>query len=132
MQVREAVLADIATHALADAPNECCGLLVGSETRIDRAVRARNAHERPAVRFLVDPRDHFAALRAARQTGAVVCGAYHSHPRGPASPSPTDLAEAHDPSLVHLIADLSSGVPVIRGFRLIDGNFHSIELVPIG
>jgi len=130
MQIRQAVRHEIAAHALADLPNECCGLLIGSEDLIERAVPARNVRASP-TRFLVDPEDHFAALRQARAAGLVVCGAYHSHPRGPSAPSATDRAEMHDPTLLHLIVDLSSGGPEIRAFGFRDGAFHPVTLVPV-
>src|SRR2546421_474664 len=82
-----------AARAREALPDECCGLLIGTPLRIDGAQRARNL-EPGSTRFLIDPRDHFAAIHAARESRRFVVGVYHSHPRGPAAPSPADLAEA--------------------------------------
>ena len=72
-------------HARAEAPAECCGMLVGRDASIDEAVQAKNIGAGP-TRFLVDPKDHIDARRAARRRGLEVLGFYHSHPHSPAWP----------------------------------------------
>ena len=66
--VRASVLRDIAAHARQAAPDECCGLLIGTGARVESAHPALNLHRSP-TRYLVDPADHFAAIRSARQAG---------------------------------------------------------------
>src|SRR6185369_13911128 len=106
--VRDAMLA----HARAEQPRECCGLLLAADDVVDEAMPARNVAE-GTVRFQVDPADHFAAIRKARSTGRVVRGAYHSHPRGPSVPSPTDAVEQNDPSLLCVIVSLEQDPPSV-------------------
>jgi proteasome lid subunit RPN8/RPN11 len=96
-------LREIATHAREAWPRECCGLLIGTAGAIETVHRARNLDESP-TRYLVHPEDHFAAIRLARARALTVVGAYHSHPAGHPVPSPTDLAEAHEGTFVHLVA----------------------------
>jgi proteasome lid subunit RPN8/RPN11 len=129
VHIRAAVLDAIVRHARRDVPRECCGLLLGSTSLIDDAVEARNIRE-SETRYEVDPADHFRAIRLARQSGRAVRGAYHSHPRGPAQPSATDLAEARDSTLLYVIVSLEAGTAVVRAFRLDGGNFNEMELVP--
>jgi len=93
----------ILAHAREAAPEECCGLLVGTGGHVHRAVPARNVLA-SRDRYLIDPADHFAARRAARADGLAVIGAYHSHPEGPLRPSAVDLAEAFDTGFVYVIA----------------------------
>lgn len=119
---------DIMSHAREARPNECCGLLLGAGTRIERAHRARNIDERP-TRFLIDPQDHFAAIRAARASGRTVLGVYHSHPSSPANPSPADVAEASYGEYLYLIVSLAKRQPDIRAFRLREGDFVEQPLV---
>ena len=100
------VIADMLAHAREEAPRECCGLLVGREDVVTRNVRARNL-DRAATRYLVDPQDHFAAIRSARAEGADVIGAYHSHPATAPVPSPSDIAEADSaPGFLYVIVSL--------------------------
>jgi proteasome lid subunit RPN8/RPN11 len=123
---REAAEA-IRSHARADAPIECCGLLIGAPGRIDAALRARNLLASP-TRFHLDPEDHFAAIKQARARGLSVVGVYHSHPASRPVPSPRDLDEASDPDFVYVIA---GGAEVeLRGYRLCEGNFRAVHLVP--
>jgi len=118
-------------HAREDAPNECCGLLLGRESEIVDAVRTRNIAPRP-TRFLIDPKDHIDGRREARRRGLDVVGFYHSHPHSSATPSETDLAEAGYPDHVYLIVGLCVEPPEIRLFRLSDGNFLEVPFVTIG
>jgi proteasome lid subunit RPN8/RPN11 len=123
--VRQAMI----DHARADAPLECCGLLIGSVGRIEEAVRARNARE-SATAYLIDPADHFAAIRRVRREGRAIVGAYHSHPRSPAVPSPTDLEEAQFGNFLYVIVSLAlPHEPDVRGYRLDAGAFVAAPLV---
>jgi proteasome lid subunit RPN8/RPN11 len=120
------VLAAIAAHARADAPRECCGLLLGPAAapppgsppgssdaiEVHRAIPTRNLAP-SATRYDIDPADHFRILREARTTGLTVIGAYHSHPTSAPVPSPTDLAEGL-PNFLYLITTLC---PLERGTR---------------
>lgn len=135
--IRQAVLDEIVRHAAEELPNECCGLLLaGGASRedgieLDEAIRTRNADASP-TRFLVHPRDLLAAMRYADRVGKPLAGVYHSHPDGPPHPSPVDVAEAYFPSFVHVIVGpvRASDRPAVRAFRIADGNFRSVELVP--
>lgn len=130
MKIRQAIFDQIVAHALDERPNECCGLLIGTVETIEDAVRARNVR-RSATRFQVEPADHFAAIRRARSAKREVIGAYHSHPNGPSHPSETDLARLNDPTMFHVIVSLAHGTRTVRAFRIAEGNFTPLELVPI-
>jgi proteasome lid subunit RPN8/RPN11 len=130
VKIRQHVLDRIVAHAVADLPNECCGLLIGNAEIVEDAARARNM-KRSRTRFQVEPADHFAAIRRARAAGLDVIGAYHSHPAGPSGPSETDRARLTDPAMFHVIISLAHGTRTVRAFRLVDGNFTPLELVPV-
>jgi proteasome lid subunit RPN8/RPN11 len=102
-----ALVAEIHQEAKAAAPRECCGLLEGRRQGEDFIVTAlhaaRNLDPDPD-RFEIDPRDHIAAAKQARVRGRAIIGCYHSHPRGPARPSASDLAGASEENFLWLIA----------------------------
>ena len=128
MRIRGAVADALVEHARAEAPLECCGLLIGSAGRIDESCPAGNTRG-SEVAFLVDPAAHFAAIRKARASGRAVVGAYHSHPRSPAVPSPTDIREANDPDPLQVIVSLAEpDRPVVRADRIGDGGFVAVTL----
>lgn len=115
-------------HAREEAPRECCGLLVGKGESIVRSVRARN-RDAKATRYLIDPEDHFAAIRGARADGLAVIGAYHSHPSSEAVPSPTDVADANSGSdFLYVIVSLLN--EEVRAYRIEGGAFTPLALSP--
>ena len=120
---------DIVAHARETAPAECCGLIVGykvssgssdggsSGARIVEAVRTRNTSPNPN-RFEINPEDHINGRRTARQRGLEVLGFYHSHPRSPARPSATDLAEASYLAQLYVIVSVAADPADLRMYRL--------------
>ncbi len=129
VSVPRVLLEEIVRHAAEEAPAECCGLLIGSGDDVRASVRARNA-EASATRYLIDPVDHFAAIKQARRAALEVVGAYHSHPHSAAAPSPTDLAGAFG-GFLYVIVGMAARPAEVRAFELVDGNFQEVELVPI-
>jgi proteasome lid subunit RPN8/RPN11 len=80
--------------AAAAAPDEACGLLLGTGKCLATAVPCANVAPDPARHFEVDPAALIAAHRAARTGGPALIGYFHSHPNGLARPSGTDDAMA--------------------------------------
>jgi proteasome lid subunit RPN8/RPN11 len=124
-------LAAIHAHAHRDAPRECCGLLLGRENWIQESWPAANIAGSPTVRYEIEPRDHFAAFRRARQAHFHILGAYHSHPRSLPMPSPTDLAEALPDFLYVIVGGERGRTWQARAFHLRDGNFATLSLVTV-
>jgi len=94
VEVLRIVLDALMAEAARAGPEECCGLLLGRENRIESARSAANIAADPLRRFEIDPQALVDAHRAARAGGPQVLGYYHSHPGGPAAPSATDRAMA--------------------------------------
>jgi proteasome lid subunit RPN8/RPN11 len=117
----------IVAHARDAAPEECCGLLLGRGDEIVAAVRARNAADTPASRFLIDPKDHFGARRDARRAGVDVVGFYHSHPRTAAAPSAADAVEATYAGHLYLIVGLAGVAPDVQLFRFTGDAFLAVR-----
>jgi proteasome lid subunit RPN8/RPN11 len=126
----EGVVAAIIEHAQREAPRECCGLLIGTVGRITESFAARNIAEDQTRRYLVDPRDHFSAIRLARHRGEDVIGVYHSHPRSRPLPSETDAAEGF-PDFLYVIAGLAGDAPELTAWLWSDGNFTRTTLVRV-
>jgi proteasome lid subunit RPN8/RPN11 len=123
-EVRDALIA----HAQREAPNECCGLLIGKGNVVSAAHPARNkvpSH----TRFTINPADHFVAIRKARAAGLDVIGAYHSHPASPAVPSASDLAEASQGAPLMLIVSLAPPAPIVRAFMLESTGSREVRIV---
>ena len=128
--VRRGVIAAVVRHAREALPTECCGLLLGDEGGVGEAVRTRNATDDPS-RFVIDPADHIARRREARDRGLSVRGFYHSHPRSAAVPSATDREEAAYPGHLYLIVGLASDPPDLGLYQFDAGNFHQVPFVTV-
>ena len=123
MKIRQSALDAIFAHATRDAPNECCGLLIGAADEIQEAVAARNVADDPRRRYEVSPADHFAQIKRCRQEQLHIVGVYHSHPHSQPVPSPTDLGLAFTDFLFVI-----AGAGDVRGYRLNDGAFEEVRL----
>ncbi|HXG88222.1 MAG TPA: M67 family metallopeptidase [Vicinamibacterales bacterium] len=128
LTIARVVEAAIIAHAREAAPDECCGLLVGDSGAIVDAIRAGNVADDPTRRYLIDPADHFRALRDARHRSLDVIGAYHSHPRSAPIPSVTDAAEGFS-HFTYVIVGLAAETPELRAWSWDDGNFTELALV---
>jgi proteasome lid subunit RPN8/RPN11 len=117
-------------HAQSEMPNEACGLLGGVDGRVLGVFPTANALNSP-TRYLVQPEDLLAALQEmeAQGWGVDPIAIYHSHPRGPETPSKTDVEEAHYPDSVYIIiAFPNRQYPSVRGFRIRDGEINQVRL----
>ena len=119
--VRKAIVA----HAENCDPNECCGLIASDESgQIRFAYPLTNCDPSP-VKYTVDPAEHFGALQHAERQGWVLSGAFHSHPKGPATPSVIDVQRALEPDWIYLII----GDGKLRAFQIKDRSISEIILV---
>jgi proteasome lid subunit RPN8/RPN11 len=123
----------IVAQALDEAPLECCGLLVGTygADLAQRYAPCRNAAASSRV-YTVEPRDLLRADREAQDAGMDLIGVVHSHTHTPAYPSPTDVSSAVDPTWHYAIVSLALGEPVVRSYRIADGEVHEEEVVVEG
>jgi proteasome lid subunit RPN8/RPN11 len=123
--VRHAIVA----HARRERPRECCGLLVGRGRRVAFAVAMTNV-EAGTTRFRLDDGEHIQLRRVLRafRPPLDIIGVYHSHPRGEAIPSETDVAEAAYPRWLHVIVGLKRAPAAIAAFRLHDGRVRQVTL----
>ncbi|HZB25841.1 MAG TPA: M67 family metallopeptidase [Vicinamibacterales bacterium] len=127
VSISASALAAACAHASREAPNECCGLLVGTPGIIDEAVAIRNVLNSP-TRYQIDPAEHIVLNRRLRGSGRSIVGAYHSHPLTAAVPSPRDIAEAHYPEFVWLIVSLLGELPECRAFRISEGRVMELRI----
>jgi proteasome lid subunit RPN8/RPN11 len=118
----------MAAHARQEAPRECCGLLVGAGSRVELAVPMANVAKTPRTAFRIDPAEHIAVRRVLRQVvpASAIVGVYHSHPKGPATPSPRDIAESHYPDWLFVI--VGSAGRSVRAFRIQDQRATAVAI----
>jgi proteasome lid subunit RPN8/RPN11 len=120
IKLTEPLFSEVIAHAREVAPNECCGLIGGTERAEAKTVyRTRNLATNPLVTYEAAPEDLFAAQRRMRERGERLIAIYHSHPRSAIpEPSATDVRLAYYPSAVYLIVGLGNQEPCVRAFRI--------------
>jgi len=69
----------------------------------------------------VDPKEHLRADRDAEAGGRSIIGVFHSHTHTEAYPSPTDVAQAPDPTWHYVLVSLRDSEPTVRSYRIVDG-----------
>ncbi|MBN1966212.1 MAG: M67 family metallopeptidase [Anaerolineae bacterium] len=97
-------------QAAAGDPEEVCGVLGGAGRQAFVIRALRNVAAQPHVRYAVDPGEQIAAMLEFEARGWELVGIYHSHPRGPAHPSETDITESYYPGVVYFIVSLVDSV----------------------
>ncbi len=105
-----ALVDEMVVHCLAALPLEGCGLLVGhAETReVIRVVPTANEAGSSRL-YTVGSADFFRADRAAERDGLAIVDAY---------PSPTDIAQAPDPTWHYVLVSLRDEVASVRSFAI--------------
>ena len=97
----------------------------GEQARAEALYPLPNISATPVHEYLADPLYLLRAFKAMREGGLALVALYHSHPHGPARPSPTDLRLAAYP-VPYVIADLRDRV--LRAYRLPQGTAVEVRV----
>ncbi|MGH8999409.1 MAG: Mov34/MPN/PAD-1 family protein [Acidimicrobiia bacterium] len=123
-------------HCYDGLPDEACGLLAGRlrpgtlepDGLVTAVFPCRNA-DASSRTYTVDSRDLIRSLRAAQSGDLELVGVFHSHTHTEAWPSATDVRTAAEPGWIYVIVSLKEGDPVLRAFRITDGNIAEVAVV---
>lgn len=116
LYVARSIRDEIMIHLLEAAPNEGVGMLaVGDPFRDEDELHAVEALrfypgtnvDRSPSRYTMDPVEVVRALREMREAGWRLGAIVHSHLKGPATPSATDVREAHYPDALMMIVSFA-------------------------
>lgn len=93
------VISQIEKHGERTYPEECCGIMLGSnggnDQTVEEIVELENEQgENRRRRFFVTPKQYLQAERTAAEKKLELLGFYHSHPDHPAAPSEFDRDHA--------------------------------------
>lgn len=114
----EEMRAAMIAHAAAEAPREACGLVAYDRSaRPVRLYPAANSAPGPG-RFEISPAELFRVVQETDRRGWRIGAVYHSHPRGPARPSPADRRGGPDGDWISFVVGRRRGRWQIRPFRI--------------
>jgi [CysO sulfur-carrier protein]-S-L-cysteine hydrolase len=130
MRIARSLIDEMVAHAREDLPNECCGMVGGSDGEASAVIPVVNAAASP-LRFEMDPQGQYDALKAIEGDGGELLAIYHSHTKSPAYPSQTDVNQAvHWPDAIYLIVSLRDpGAPEVKAYWLKDLTIADAELI---
>jgi proteasome lid subunit RPN8/RPN11 len=122
---------EMVDHAIADLPNECCGVIAAKDSRAVKLYRTRNAEASP-FRYSIHPEDLLHITREVDDNDWEVFVIYHSHVASEAYPSPTDVRLSQWPGMdppvdifpeaYYVLVSLKDrDAPVVRAFRINGG-----------
>ncbi len=113
----------IVAHALADHPDEACGVIAGpaGSDRPERFIPMLNAERSPTF-YRFDSMEHFRIWRDMDDRDEEPVVIYHSHTATEAYPSRTDISLASEPGAHYvLVSTRDADRPEFRSFRIFDG-----------
>lgn len=114
-------LESIIHHAQQDAPNETCGLLLGQGCMVTEILPVANVSRTPMIHYEIEP-------KTIAQHLDQIIGFYHSHPKGTAIPSQTDIRSAW-PNTVYCIVGLTHTQPQIGAWMMNYGEVSPVEIL---
>ncbi|CAN5286065.1 M67 family metallopeptidase [soil metagenome] len=132
VRIDRTLLDEIVAHAVRDAPNECCGLVVGRAATATSARALENLAASP-FRFDIDGRELIAfAFADDDDDDDQLMAIYHSHTRSAPYPSQTDVNFAAGwPGVEWLIVGIpkaKDAEPEVRSYLIDDGRIREVEL----
>nr|WP_243027487.1 M67 family metallopeptidase [Thermus albus] len=124
LYVSRRLLEETRTHLDKEVPREGVGLWAGRR-EVERVIPLPNVHPEPLVGYLAEPLALLRALKELEREGLSLLAIYHSHPKGPALPSPTDIREAR-----WRVPYVIFGTDGVRAFLLPEGREVPLSLLP--
>lgn len=130
MRIAQSLIDEMVAHAREDLPNECCGMVGGSDGEASVVIPVVNSAASP-LRFEMDPQGQYNALKSIEEDGKEMLAIYHSHTKSAAYPSQTDVNQAVNwPDAIYLIVSLQDeDAPEVKGYWLKDLTIADVELV---
>jgi [CysO sulfur-carrier protein]-S-L-cysteine hydrolase len=127
MRIPRQLYDQMISHARADAPNECCGMVASRDGHAVRIYPAENAAHSP-LRYEIDGAEQYRIQMEIEDSGLDLGAIYHSHTRTAPYPSQTDINLAFYPEALYVIVGLAEDAPDVRAYEIRDGNVAEAEL----
>ena len=127
MKISRALYDEMVSHALAEAPNECCGMVASVDGEAVRVFAAVNAAASP-LRYEIDGAEQYRIQSQIEDQGWDLGAIYHSHTRSAPHPSQTDINLAFYPDSVYLIIGVVGPQPEVRAFRIVERTVEEVAL----
>ena len=124
----------IQNHLQANLPEEACGLVGGIKLPGIPVWQAHTIYPVENIlhspyRYYMDGHTQLKAFELIDRAELEMIAIFHSHPNGPATPSPIDINESYYPEAVQLIGYRVGYQWQCRAYLLTTSNFYEINLM---
>jgi proteasome lid subunit RPN8/RPN11 len=131
MRISRDLYDELIAHALADAPNECCGMIASHDGEAIKVFRASNAAASP-LRYEIDGAEQYQIQMEIDDEGLDLGAIYHSHTRTAPYPSQTDINLAFYPDALYVIVGVATDQPEVKAYEIRDGMVAAADLTVDG
>ena len=128
LEIPNTIFQQMVAQAKALAPVEDCGILAGSNGKVEKYYQMTNT-DNSSTHYMMDPKEQFAAVKDIRSSGLEMLAIYHSHPETPASPSAVDIRLSFTPNVIYVIVSLqNNNGSVVKGFHIAGTNVTEVPV----
>jgi proteasome lid subunit RPN8/RPN11 len=128
VRIARNLVQEMLDHALAEAPNECCGVVASRDGQAVRVYPAENVHASP-LRYEISSEELLRIYMEIEDQGCELGAIYHSHTRSRPFPSQTDVNLARGwPDQIYVIIGLAGEQPEFPAYTIRDGQVADAEL----
>lgn len=128
LEIPTNIFKQMVEQAKAEAPIEACGILAGSDGKVEKLYKMTNI-DNSSDHFMMEPKEQFAVVKDIRSNGLKMLAIYHGHPGTPARPSAEDIRLALTPDVTYVIVSLQdSDNPVLKGFLIQNGDVTEVPV----
>ncbi|PZS08685.1 MAG: peptidase [Solirubrobacterales bacterium] len=131
MRIARELYDEMVSHARAEAPNECCGMVSVRDGTVVKVYPTANTEASP-LRFVIAGQDQIRIYNEIELAGLELGAIYHSHTRTAPEPSQTDISFAASwPGVEWIIVGLADGEVEVRSWQIHDGRVAEAELAVV-
>jgi proteasome lid subunit RPN8/RPN11 len=131
MRISRDLYDELLAHAVADAPNECCGMVASRDGEAIKVFRAANTAASP-LRYEIDGAEQYRIQMEIDDQGLDLGAIYHSHTRTDPYPSQTDINLAFYPDALYIIVGVAGDQAEVKAYEIRDGKVADAELTVDG
>ena len=128
LEISNKIFQQMLEQAKVEAPTEACGILAGSNSKVEKLYKMTNA-DSSSDHFMMEPKEQFKVVKDIRSASLKMLAIYHSHPTTPARPSAEDIRLSLTPNVIYVIVSLQDlDHPAIDGFLIENGNVTEVPV----
>ena len=128
LEIPSNIFGRMVEQAKAEAPVEACGILAGSDGKVEKLYKMINA-DKSCDHFMMEPKEQFTVVKDIRSAGLKMLAIYHSHPQTPARLSAEDIRLALTPDVIYVIVSVQDAKrPNVKGFLIENGNVMEVPV----